>query len=166
MGALHPLARRLHREEDGLTAGAEALAFGVPIFVLGTIMIINAWGVVDAKSAANAASREVSRYVTESVGIDPPELVHERARSVAVLTLRGHGFAESRLQQVQVTAPGGQGLVRCALVRSVVTVRVPTVRLPLFGAFGGTYDVRGRSEERIDPLRTGLDGEVRDGCLG
>lgn len=157
------LVRRLHAEEDGLTAGAEALAFGVLVFLMGTVMVINAWAVVDAKSAANASAREVSRYVTESVGLEDPATLTARANRIAELTLQGHGLGASRLGAVQVR-PSAAGFVRCSTVDTTVLVRVPTIRIPLFGAFGGTYDVTGRATERIDPLRSGLPGEAT--CVG
>jgi hypothetical protein len=146
-----------------LRAGAEALAFGVLIFVMGTLMVINAWAVVDAKSAANASAREVSRFVTESVGNVESAVLTHQARQVAVRTLEGHGFAESRLGDVTVV-PDAAGFVRCAAVDTTVRLRVPTVRVPLFGGFGGTYDVVGRARERIDPLRSGVEGEAT--CVG
>ena len=40
------------RGEDGQVGGIEALVFGLLVLVLGTLVVANAWGVIDAKVAA------------------------------------------------------------------------------------------------------------------
>ena len=42
------------------------LPFGVLIFVVGSLLIANAWAVVDAKLATTAAAREAARAYVES----------------------------------------------------------------------------------------------------
>lgn len=52
--------------EGGFVAGAEALLFGCLVFVVATILVINAWGVVDAGMTADAVSRQVARTLVEA----------------------------------------------------------------------------------------------------
>jgi hypothetical protein len=47
-------------------AGIEALPFGFLVLVAGSLLLANAWAVVDAKFAASAAAREAVRVYVES----------------------------------------------------------------------------------------------------
>ncbi|MGV3758684.1 MAG: hypothetical protein ACO1PW_03960 [Actinomycetota bacterium] len=49
------------RGDRGQVAGIEAIPFGLLIFVLGGLLLANAWAVVDAKLATDAAAREAVR---------------------------------------------------------------------------------------------------------
>jgi hypothetical protein len=141
------------RDEDGV-AGLEALAFGVLIFVFGTLVVVNAWGVVDAKMATTAAAREATRAVVESDGTTD---LGALAGSVAAGTLAGHGRDPDRLTATALTG----SLARCARVRVEVTYRVPTIQVPLLGGFGDAgIEVRGTHTEVVDPFRSGLAGEA------
>ena len=57
---------RRARGDAGQVGGFEALPFGVLIFVLGALLVTNAWAVIDAKLAATAAAREAARVYVES----------------------------------------------------------------------------------------------------
>jgi hypothetical protein len=139
--------------EDGV-AGLEALAFGVLIFVFGTLVVVNAWGVVDAKMATTAAAREATRAVVESDGAGD---LGALAGSVAAGTLAGHGRDPDRLTGTALTG----SLTRCARVRVEITYRVPTIQVPLLGGFGDAgVLVRGTHTEVVDPFRGGLPGEA------
>src|SRR5207248_1263005 len=54
------------RDERGQIGGIEAVAFGVLVFVLGLLIVVNAWGVVDAKVAAAAAAHDAARAYVEA----------------------------------------------------------------------------------------------------
>ena len=54
------------RDEAGQAGGLEGIAFGLLIFVLGTLLIANAWAVVDTKLAVTAAAREAARAFVEA----------------------------------------------------------------------------------------------------
>lgn len=135
--------------------GAEALTFGVLIFVVGTLLIVNAWGVIDAKVAASASAREATRVLVESAE-DAPRLTI--ADQVVRDTLAGHGKDPSRL----VGTPDVQGdFARCARIRVEVRYRVPTITVPWIGGLGaGNLEVRGSHTELVDPFRGGLTGEA------
>ncbi|MEX1177427.1 MAG: hypothetical protein WEB09_03105 [Nitriliruptor sp.] len=143
-------------DEDGL-AGAEALIFGVLIFVVGTLLIVNAWGVIDAKMAASASAREATRVLVES----PVDVaVTALATQVVADTLVGHGKDPARVVGAP-TITARRGIARCARIRVDVRYRVPTITLPWIGGLGsGHLEVRGSHTELVDPFRSGLSGEA------
>lgn len=142
------------RSEQGQIGGVEGAVFGVLIFVMGTLLIANAWGVIDAKLAASAASREAARTLVESAD---PAGAGEEVTEVAVRTMTAHGRSADRVDGVTVT---GQ-LVRCGRITVSVRYRVPLIALPLIGRAGSGFTVTGRHSELIDPYRSGLPGEAR-----
>lgn len=147
--------------EDGLVAGAEALAFGALVFVMGTLLVVNAWGVIDAKLAVSAAAREATRVLVEAPAGDDAT-AFRRAELAARAALRGHGKDPARaMVPPPRVEPASRGLARCARVTSTVRYRVPTVRLPWIGGLGGgSIEAVGRHSEIIDPFRSGLPGEA------
>lgn len=142
------------RSEAGQVGGVEGAVFGVLIFVMGTLLIANAWGVIDAKLAASAAAREAARTLVESAD---PAGAGEEVTEVAVRTMTAHGRSADRVDGVTVT---GQ-LVRCGRITVSVRYRVPLIALPLIGRAGSGFTVTGRHSELIDPYRSGLPGEAR-----
>lgn len=142
------------RSEAGQIGGVEGAVFGVLIFVMGTLLIANAWGVVDAKLAASAAAREAARTLVESAD---PAGAGDEVTEVAVRTMTAHGRSADRVDGVTVT---GQ-LVRCGRITVSVRYRVPLIALPLIGRAGSGFTVTGRHSELIDPYRSGLPGEAR-----
>jgi hypothetical protein len=145
--------RRTRTGERGQVAGIEALPFGLLIFVSGTLLIVNIWGVVDAKFAADAAAREAARFVVESAvaGIDPA-VVRAGAVAVATQTFEDHG------RDGPVTVTVTAGLERCDRVRVELRTSVPAIRLPFVGGFGEAFDVVAAHAELIDPTRSGVAG--------
>jgi hypothetical protein len=133
----------------------EALPFGLLIFVVGSLLVANAWAVVDAKFAADAAAREAVRVFVEAdpVGGDPTS----RARSAGLDAIAGHGRDPSR---ATVQPVGGAELTRCSRVTFEAVYEVPALTLPFIGRYGrGPFTVRSTSSEIVDPFRDGLPGE-------
>lgn len=151
---------RWDRDQDGAAAGAEALVFGVLIFVVGTLIIVNAWGVVDAKLAVSSAAREAARVAVETTagGSDPTA----RARIAAEAALAGHGRDPGRITRFELRQadPSDGALTRCERVFVDIAIEVETVRVPWVGAFGGTVAVVGAHTEVVDPYRSGVAGAV------
>lgn len=152
--------RALREEEDGFAAGAEALVLGVLVFVVGTLIVVGAWDVVDAKFATAAAAREATRAVVESA---PGDDLQARAERAARAALAGHGRDGTEAEVVPV---GATRLERCAEVGYRVEVRVPALAVvgdvPL-----GAHRVSSRHVELVDPYRSGLpvdDAEESAGC--
>lgn len=153
--------RRLDlRDEMGAMGGLEALPFGVLIFVVGILMVGNAWGVVDAKIAASAAAREAARAFVEAPDADE---ARSRAQSAASATLRAHGRDPDRMD----LDDGGSVFARCARVTVAVRYPVPAVVLPWGRGLGEGFVAVGRHTEIVDPLRSGIEGTAggRDGSL-
>lgn len=151
-----PGGRRRHScraAQHGFVAGAEALAFGVLVFVFGTLVVLNGWAVLDAKFAASAAAREAVRAVVEADATDADELT-ERARDAARFALEAHGHDPEDLRLTPVLL----GTARCAPVRLEVAVEVRTVGVPRL-ARSAVRTVTATSEEVRDPYRSGPAGE-------
>ncbi len=143
------------RDEDGMVAGGEVLIVGMLVFLVGLVLVVNAWAVVDAKSTVDAASREVVRALVEA---DPTHPDLAGASQVLVEDiLTAHNVATERLVALDLpTLP--EALIRCNPITVRVTVSVPTLRVPFVGGFGGTWDVSSSHTELVDPFRSGLDG--------
>lgn len=138
-------------DEEGQVGGVEALIFGVLVFVLGSLAIANAWGVLDAKVAVIDAAREAARaYVQTPAGSDP----YAAARQAAGDSLAASGRDVSRMQ---LSISGS--LARCARVAAQVSYRVPLVSVPLIGGIGNGIVASATRSELVDPFRNGLPGE-------
>lgn len=146
----------VRRGERGQAGGMEVLPFGLLIFVGGALLLVNLWGVVDTKFAADAAAREAARWVVESAGrATPPEVVREGARQVAEATMADHG----RRGEVSVSVgPPDAAFVRCERITVAVETSVPAIRLPFLGGFGEPFAVRATHAELVDPTRSGVEG--------
>lgn len=141
--------------DDGAVAGWEVLPFGFLLFVVGALVLANAWGVVDTKMAVTAAAREGARaYVEAPEAGSAPQRASRAVRDV----LAAHG----RDAQPPAVSIRGQ-FARCAPVSVTVAVTVPSVVLPWVGGFGGDITARSTHGEVVDPLRSGVPGEA--GCV-
>lgn len=138
------------RDEGGAAGGFEVLPFGFLIFVVGSLLIANAWGVVDGKIAASAAAREAARAYVESAAGDGGSAYAE-AEAAATEAIVGHGRDPARMT---LSSEGPLVLERCAPATFVVTYDVPTISLPLIGGFGdGVFATSARHREVVDPFR-------------
>lgn len=139
------------RGEAGFAGGAEGLLFGLLVFVVGTLLVGNAWAVVDTKVALDAASREATRTYVEA-----PDAITAvaHARQAAVSTLQGYSRDPGRGSVVISGAPFG----RCVRVTITVSYRAPLVQLPLVGVRGSAETVSAQHSEVVDPYRNGLPG--------
>ena len=146
-------------EDAGQIAGMEGVIFGVLVFVIGVLLIANAWGVIDAKLAASASAREAVRTFVESRAASTEEAFVD-AHAVAQETIVAHGRSASRFAMAR---PRDLALARCARVELTVTYRVPLVSIPLLGRYGSGFTVSGRHSEIVDPFRSGLEGTA--GCV-
>ena len=144
------------RGDAGFAGGGEVLPFGVLTFVVGTLLVANAWAAVDAKLAASSASREAARAYVEATD---PAGADAAAEGAARDTLEGLGRDPS---QVRVGIEVAGGFARCARVVVEVVYPVPAVRLPWIGGLGA-MEVRDRHTELVDPYRDGLPAGGRCG---
>lgn len=148
------MSRRL-RGESG-QAGIEVVPFGLLTFVVGTLLVANAWAVIDAKMAVSAAAREATRaFVEAPVDGDPLALADAAARSAVA----GAGRDPARL----VLTPLDAVFARCETVRFEASYRVPAVRVPWVGGYGSGFTASARHAEMVDPYRSGVPRTV-SGC--
>ena len=141
--------------EAGQVGGIEGLVFGVLVFVFGTLLVANAWGVIDAKLAATSAAREAARTYVEAASEDEAEAAADRAAEQAITA---HG---RRWDRTDVQLVSGR-FARCERITMEVTYRVPLVAVPLLGQTGNGLTVTARHAEVVDPYRSGPPGTA--GC--
>lgn len=147
-----------HRGDRGQIAGIEALPFGLLVCTVGTLFIVNLWGVVDTKFAADAAARSATRYVVETARTDiDADVLRAGAQELAEQTLADHGRPQSVATTVEAH---GDGLLRCQRVSVVVRTSIPVIRLPFIGDYGDAFEVVARHSELVDPTRSGVGGDA------
>jgi hypothetical protein len=145
------------RDDRGFAGGIEALPFGVLIFVVGSLLVTNAWAVIDAKVAVTAASREATRaYVESPDGWSAPVA----AQIAMTQAMAGHGRDPAR-SSMHVEHAAGAPFERCVLVSIEVRHPVPALSLPFIGGYGQGFEVTSTHSEVIDPFRDGLSGDGR-----
>lgn len=144
-------------EEEGQIGGVEGVVFGVLVFVLGTLIVSNAWGVIDSKLAAASAAREGTRAFVESEGPSASEAMAE-AEVAARDAISGFGRDPRRM----VFAPEEARFERCGRITVRIEYPVPLVAVPLVGRYGHGFTAVGRHSEIVDPFRSGIPD--RGGC--
>lgn len=137
-------------DETGMVGGFEVLPFGFLIFVAGTLLIANAWGIIDGKIAASAAAREATRAFVESTAGSEAG-AYDEAEAAAEEAILGHGRDPGRMT---LSADGPLTFERCAPATFVVTYDVATITVPWIGGFGrGFFATSARHSEVVDPYR-------------
>jgi hypothetical protein len=147
--------RRGWTGDDGFVGGIETLPFGLLVFVVGTLLVANAWAVIDAKLAAASAAHEAARVYVETVSGGDSGPAARAASAAAVEAIEGHGRDPDRM--LFVMTPGG-ATARCQAIEVTVGYRVPTLTLPLVGGFGQGFVVSATDSEIIDPFRDDVAG--------
>lgn len=134
-------------------AGAEVLAI-VFVVLLGFVLLaVNAWAVVDGRAGVVAAGREAVRAFVEA---EDPAAASAAAQVAVDEALRAAGRDPDRAEiRIEMHA-----FERCAPVRIAVRYPVPTVALPAAVGFPREISVVSTHVGRIDPYRSGLDGEA------
>jgi hypothetical protein len=147
------------RDERGQVGGLEGLVFGVLVFVFGTLLVANAWGVIDAKLAATSAAREAARAYVEAPAGSDAEVVAVQAGREAIAA---HGRRPERATITADPLPrqrhSESRYARCARAVATVEYVVPLIAVPLLGQAGNGITVRARHSEVVDPYRSGLAG--------
>jgi hypothetical protein len=147
------------RDETGAVGGIEVLPFAFLVFVAGTLLLANAWAVVEGKVAASAAAREAARAYVESAG--PGGAAEEEALAAARAAIEGHGRDADRMR---LRAVEPLSFERCARATFEIRYSVATVNVPWIGAFGGSFvTTTARHSEVVDPYRSGVPEGSCDG---
>ena len=135
--------------ESGQVAGIEVIPFGFLVFVVGVLLVTNAWAVIDVKMTVASAAREATRAYVEAE--DPGE-APVGAQAAAQEVVRGGGRNPARLE---LTSPS-RDFTRCLRVTFVAAYPVPAITLPWLGGFGHGFTARARHSELVDPYRSGV----------
>lgn len=136
------------RDDRGQVAGIEAIPLGVLLFVVGALLVANAWAVIDAKMAVTSAAREAARTFVEA---DDANTARAAAVTAARDAISAYGRNPDRL-----TLTGGDeidALARCHAVTFTASYRVPAISLPLIGGSGDGFVVHASHTEVVDPFR-------------
>lgn len=142
--------------ERGFAGGIEVLPFAVLVFVLGTVLMVNAWAVLDAKLAVEAAAREATRAYVEAGDASRAKRASTAAVQAA-FEASGHDPGGLRVRHTATE------YVRCAPVEFEVSYEVRAVRIPIIHGLGHDITVVGRHREIIDPFAAGFGRENRCG---
>ncbi len=144
---------RRFRGESGQVGGIEVLPFGFLVFVAVTLLLANAWGVIDAKLAVTSSAREAVRAYVEA---DTASQAEVNAVTRAQETLVAYGRSGPRATVDRPIVNGG--FSRCARVSVTVSYEIPTLSVPFIGGFGHLKPVTSTYSELVDPYRGGLLG--------
>ena len=138
--------RRRRWSDRGIVGGSDGLLAGVLVALVGTLVIVNVWSVISARTDADAAVREYLRVYTraDSAGSGAAE-----ADSAARASLSAAGRSDAA---VSVTPPDPASFGPCGLARVSLRLRAPLVRVPGL-AHLGWHTVTADGAEVIDPWR-------------
>jgi hypothetical protein len=147
---------RVRRSECG-QAGMEVIPFGLLTFVVGALLVANAWAVIDAKMAVSAAAREATRAFVEAPTADEALAL---AVAAAESAIAGAGRNPAELQLTPLQAE----FARCETVEFQASYRIPAVTVPWLGGLGAGFTATATHAEVVDPYRSGVPRTV-NGCV-
>ena len=139
---------RTHGDEGGQIGGAESLAFGVLVLVLGVLGAATAWAVIDTKMAAASAAREAARTYVES---DGSQANWDEAAGRGRQAYAGHGRNPATLD---LPRPPGD-FARCGPLTVTASTALELPRIPGIRAVARRVTVRASHTEVVDPYRAG-----------
>ena len=145
------------RDDRGQVGGIEAIPFGLLVFVAGSLLIANAWAVVDAKFATDAGAHQAARAFAEAAAEGDPI---GRAIEAGLRAIEGHG---RNRDHATIEPEGAVVLGRCARATFVAVYRLPAITIPFLGGLGDGIEVTSRATEIVDPFRADVPGEA-DEC--
>ncbi len=125
-------ANRARRSERGAVAGLEGVMFGVLVLLAGTVLVVNAWSVLQTRRTLDGAAREYLRAYTQADS--PPEALLAANRALDAVLL-GEG---RRGPDVTVRGPDPTHFGPCASASVTLTATIPAVRMPFVGEMAST----------------------------
>lgn len=143
------------RGERGAVGGLEALLLGFLVLIGGAGLMVNTWGVLETRTALDAAAREYLRAYTAAS--DPSSAARAGAEAARrVLVERG-----SPLRGLVVDSPDPTLFGPCQPVEVTLTVEVDELRVPFIDRLGpSTVSVTGA--ELVDAHREMTPGARHD----
>ncbi len=131
------------------------------VLVMGVLIISNAWGVIDARTAGTEAAREAARTFATAPAQDDAQ-ADTLARQAALATLQELGWqpAGTSVRRTEGT------FTRCAIVTYEVDIPVPAFHLGWLHSGLSVFHARAAHTERVDPYRSGVPGNGPADCAG
>jgi hypothetical protein len=143
-------------DDSGQVGGIEAIPLGVLVFVVGALLCANAWAVVDAKLAVEAAAREATRSYVEGSGNEAEAV----AQGLDAIAVHGRDPDRSRVWLSELSNGSASATFgRCARATFTATYEVPALTVPWIGGFGDGFTVTARHSELVDRFRDGVPGD-------
>ncbi|MEL7208868.1 MAG: hypothetical protein AAGK32_11680 [Actinomycetota bacterium] len=133
----------------------EVVPLAVLTFVVGSLVLAHAWGVMAARATTAAAAREGARAFVEA----PPDAALTAAESAAAARVR-HPTAGRTPDGPTSTVVVSGGTGRCEPISVRVSTVVPFLSLPWIGPLG-SVPVAATHQQVVDPYRAGLPGQAR-----
>lgn len=143
------------RSERAAVAGLEGVMFAVLVLVTGTLVVTNAWSVLQSRRTLDGAAREYLRAYTQADGPGPAALA---ARSAMIDSLSGEGVP---IGSVSFEGPDPTGFGPCASATVTLSRTVPALRLPFVGRISSTR-VSVTHTELVDAHREMSEGRSYD----
>ena len=125
--------------DRGAVAGLDGVMFGVLIFVIAMLAVVNVWAIVEARNVANSAAREYLRAWTEAPDLGTAEAEADNAARSSFAA------SEWRLSELMIDPPSPHSFGPCGVAEVTVSITV-------VGGIG-THVVRARRTEVVDPYR-------------
>lgn len=138
--------------EAGQVGGIEVLPFGILMFVVGALFLMNAWMVIDTKLAADTAAREFVRTYVEQ---DDPDSAWFLAESAAAEALSSYGKDPALMELSPSTPAGMPPFAPCRRITMTVRYTVPAIDLPFVSGLG-SHTVEATHSGLVDPYRGGV----------
>lgn len=134
------------RTDRGAVAGLDGMFFGLLVFGIGVLAVVNLWRAVDARRVADATAREYLRAWTEAPS---PERAVADADSAARSRVEAAGWPAG---SVEIVGADPSIFGPCAPAEVQITVRLRPIHVPLVSSLGPETMTVTRSE-LIDPYR-------------
>lgn len=141
--------------ERGAVAGLEGVMFGLLVLLAGTVLVVNAWSVLQTRRTLDGAAREYLRAYTQA---DSPAQARLAANLALDEVLRGE---RGRGTDITVTAPDPALFGPCASASVTLATTVPAARLPFVGTMASTEVVVDHTE-LVDAHREMTTGAAYD----
>lgn len=140
------MRRRRRRTDRGVVGGTDGLLAGVLVAMVGTLLIVNVWSVIAARTDADAAVREYLRVYTRA---DSAAAGAAQADAAARASLAASGRSGA---PASLTPPDSAAFGPCALARVSLRLQAPMVKVPGLMQLG-SRTVTADGAEVIDPWR-------------
>lgn len=139
---------RTRRDERGQAAGFESIPLGIVLFVSVTLIVVNAWAIVDTRATLGSAARDYLRAYTR----EPTRAAGITAGSAAA----GRSIGERTGEQVVTISHPNEPFGPCRAATVEITVEVRAIRVPFLGGLG-TTEVSTTQSELVQPYGTAID---------